>query len=898
MKEYRLRLGSREIPIRRTLQDAKPSTFVDGGGNRNKNRWQQQEISRDQLLKYKEVRESGGPIAAILQASGLLTFGTGTKWDVEDEELESWLEENIPTRELDLFAIHAGTDAHTYPGVPIEVVENRAGEFSHFECVEPWTVIPQTDDYGDIVGYKQHVKIDGESVIKSKDADELGYIVINRSSGRDKTGVSLLQQNWDEIEHYVDTREATKNSAQLHGFPQRQIRVGREGMSPPNDQELRRIRQRFSRTWDELTMFVTGRDVEIDTLEATDFDFQGLTEDSLKTLMLSFLLPQELANVGSDGLGSGMPADLRKELLMMGIEAKQRDFSAQFVDQLVRPVVEEYSPYDPADINALKFKKPLEDEQDELEALEKKMQIGEKAAKNGLNVRYEAGDIEIEAGEFEVQDEGGELPGGGGGLFSERRDGVNLATPEGVPDNAVGPVQDRDEIPENASVVQGPGGGTYYVPAGGEGEGESDGNDVTADPEEIEDYKPRAVEEGDEIVIQGPDGEEHQVTVEVVGSDNAIVVEDSEGEREVIEPDGETRDGRFEAVGAVGADEATGDIETSSVMQAPDPREVVDAPVSEGGLREVSGDESGRELVESIPTIDKRFGNELEGVPVDPELDLSDEDLEATRGAMSQMAERIKHDELKRDHFQRFSHIHGKSNDRPGTEGHASAGQQIPGEGNEMVQLHVTNPSQNDRVVYHEHAHAFHQSLGYEAGGESAGGNGGFQDYSSPLNDNDDGKPIENALMAHENDTAPPLPDGGTVSEIMQSVEIDEDGRPVQPELSEVSETLNKEVSGTPEEQFRTMVGEMNKAFLKTQGVKEREGETAAGKMVKRPYQMTNVAEFMAVTNETMQKGEGMHVKTMARNHPEMVKAYTSVFDVPEETKEELEWFDGFGGEQ
>jgi len=57
------------------------------------------------------------------------------------------------------------------------------------------------------------------------------------------------------------------------------------------------------------------------------------------------------------------------------------------------------------------------------------------------------------------EDEGGF--GGGGGLFREAR------SLQSVPDNAVS-ISDRSEAPEGASVIEGPSGGLYYVPGGGE----------------------------------------------------------------------------------------------------------------------------------------------------------------------------------------------------------------------------------------------------------------------------------------------------------------------------------------------------------------------------------------------------------------------------------------------
>lgn len=373
MPRYNLRIGSTEFTlaetdepignkIGRTLEDSAPQTFVDGGGNIDQSRWQTQEHTREKLLEYKQIRESGGPVASLIEAKALLTFGTGTEWDTENAELTEWLDNNFQNR--DLLFIEIGEDGFTYPGVPAEIVETRGGDFSHVELIEPWTIIPKTDNKGRIRYYEQHVKIDGDVKSRRIPEDQLAYFVLNKSNGRDKTGISLIERNRSEIERFYDNQESIKNSGQLHGFPQRHIRVGREGQAPPSDNELRRVRSRFAKKWNELTMFVTGKDVEMDTLEASDFDYAGMTEQDMKILTLSFLLPQELGNVGSDGLGSGMPADLRRRLLEIGINAKQELLATQFIEQIAKPVVDQYSPYDPEDINGLEFD-PLEDDVDD-----------------------------------------------------------------------------------------------------------------------------------------------------------------------------------------------------------------------------------------------------------------------------------------------------------------------------------------------------------------------------------------------------------------------------------------------------------------------------------------------------------------------------------------------------
>jgi len=84
------------------------------------------------------------------------------------------------------------------------------------------------------------------------------------------------------------------------------------------------------------------------------------------------------------------------------------------------------------------------------------------------------------------EDEGGF--GGGGGLFREAR---SLDTPQGVPPNAVS-ISDRSEAPEGASIVKGPGGGLYYVPAGNADGGAASGDSTASVDDMADGEQPRA----------------------------------------------------------------------------------------------------------------------------------------------------------------------------------------------------------------------------------------------------------------------------------------------------------------------------------------------------------------------------------------------------------------------
>ena len=139
----------------RRLQNAKPQTKVDSGGSQNTVSFAGQDISRSDLKDIKEIRESGGIITSAYDAKALMRFGTGVEWHAENPDLEDWLIENFPN--IDLTVLEMGEDATYYPYYVGEGVANRVGGFSHIEHIEPWTMLPITDEYGDIVGWEQEL---------------------------------------------------------------------------------------------------------------------------------------------------------------------------------------------------------------------------------------------------------------------------------------------------------------------------------------------------------------------------------------------------------------------------------------------------------------------------------------------------------------------------------------------------------------------------------------------------------------------------------------------------------------------------------------------------------------------------------------------------------------------
>ena len=186
------------VSTKRRKLNSKPQTKVDSGGSTNQVHFGGQDISRSDLREVKQIRESGGIITSAFDAKSLIRFGTGVEFDCENDDLQEWLEDNLPN--IDLTVLEMGEDATYYPYSLGEIVENRVGGFSHIEHIEPWTMLPLTDEYGDIVQWEQ--EIGGTRETEIFQTDEIGSIILNKSSGRDKTGISDVLQNQEEIETF------------------------------------------------------------------------------------------------------------------------------------------------------------------------------------------------------------------------------------------------------------------------------------------------------------------------------------------------------------------------------------------------------------------------------------------------------------------------------------------------------------------------------------------------------------------------------------------------------------------------------------------------------------------------------------------------------------------------
>jgi len=256
---------------RRQLQRAKPQTQVDGGGSGSSVSFHSQEISQGELKDIKQIRESGGIIASAFDAKALVRFGTGVEVQSENDAVAEWIEENLPL--LDLLVLEMGEDATYYPYSVAEVVETRTNDLSHIEHIEPHTMLPQTDRYGDIVAWKQ--ELSGHGNVSTFEPEEIGHIVLNKSSGRDTTGISDVLQNKEEIETFRSNQQAMREATERLGFPFVHATAGREGAAQLNDNELRRIRDRLKDIGPGETQ-VTGPDVDIEQLEGAIVAFGAI----------------------------------------------------------------------------------------------------------------------------------------------------------------------------------------------------------------------------------------------------------------------------------------------------------------------------------------------------------------------------------------------------------------------------------------------------------------------------------------------------------------------------------------------------------------------------------------------------------------------------------------------
>lgn len=413
----------------------RPNTRVDSGGSKSNYSFDGQNIDRGTLRDIKEIRESGGVISHLVHAKALMQFGTGAEFQSEGPRIETdegeeidpgiWLEEQF--NNLDNLLINLGEDAIWYPHSIAEIVETQGGSFSHIEPVEPWTILPQENEFGEVIAWEQQISGDFGSQSEIFEPDEIASFILNKSCARDKTGISEVLRAEEEVMQFRENREAVNQAIEIAGFPHHIWKVGREGAGVIDDNELRRVRNRVDSTEGD-TQFVMGRDIDHDMIQPGDFKFEAIQEHDLRELALALGLPLELANVGSDGLGSGMPAELRLQLFERQARAAQRSLAGQFVEEVCRPVLEQYSPFS-GDVDlTLRFGDPVSDEA-ELSERQSYMTVNEVRNEIGLpeETDEEIAESYRKPANIEAPEEEEPEDGGIGGLFGEE-DGTGNRT--------------------------------------------------------------------------------------------------------------------------------------------------------------------------------------------------------------------------------------------------------------------------------------------------------------------------------------------------------------------------------------------------------------------------------------------------------------------------------------
>lgn len=347
--------GSVKRYLQRILKEATPKAWVEGGESEDQ-QFRRRPRNYETLKKYEQVYERGGPITDLVDSRALMTYGTGIEFQTESlltddrgRTVDEWLHDQFG-RMLDYRNIQLGQHAYFSGNGWAEIVETRGGDFSHISPIDPTTVDPAWDDHGQLTRVDQVIVENGQAKRQSFDPQDVAVFSFRDTPGGPlETG--LVEQNWDEIQEFASNKEQRANAIELHGSPKYDISVGSEGQSIP-DRIMRRIRNKFRPSKiDELTNWTHGGDIEIETLESPGFDgMGGILETDMQLLSQGFGIPLEWTNFGADGLGTGKPAESRQTKFERQARAEQGLRAAQFLEQIVEPILKRYSPF-PADVD-------------------------------------------------------------------------------------------------------------------------------------------------------------------------------------------------------------------------------------------------------------------------------------------------------------------------------------------------------------------------------------------------------------------------------------------------------------------------------------------------------------------------------------------------------------------
>jgi hypothetical protein len=341
----------------RDLQSA-PSTSIAGGGTRDQPSFTTRERDREELDRYEAVYREGGPVAQLIDTRAYMIHGVGTEfvteaedqtapvpWSDEPVTVAEWLDHALPHR--DNLLVQLARDAYIYGDWLTETVgDGRA--FDRIVTINPKTMEPTYDDKGTIDEWRQYIqrgpRKDMEAPNSPFSPDEIGHGALF-TIGRDPLGISLVGRIMDQVERFEQNQAAIAEALDKHAFRRWHVQV----QASVDDQELRRIRQRFHQVSDyrELT---TGRDIEIEPLDEGGIgeSITDITENDLMGLAAAIGVPEEMA-----GLGRGSTeatAKVRLQAFERTGRGEQRDMAAQFEREVLRDIVAEYSPF-PDDID-------------------------------------------------------------------------------------------------------------------------------------------------------------------------------------------------------------------------------------------------------------------------------------------------------------------------------------------------------------------------------------------------------------------------------------------------------------------------------------------------------------------------------------------------------------------
>ena len=413
----------------RILERVAPDSYVAGGANEGASLPHTRPHNYDTLTEREQIYLGGGPITDFIDTRALMTYGTGVEFttsepafiDDEGRTVAEWLHDAFPL--IDQLMVERGIHTYVYGDAWPEVVTTRGGGIDRINLIHPTTVDPSWDAHGTITDLRQVVKDErGQFKTQPLSDDRVGHWYYKQASAG-PLGESLIAQNRQEIDWYLQNQEQRANAIRLHGSPKYHVAVGSEGQSI-SDRLLRRVRDKFrSEGTDEKTNWVTGGDIEVSELDTPGFDgMNQITETDITKLASGFGVPIEWTNFGSAGLGEGTPAESRITKFERQARAEQRRAAEQVLEFPLRFIVDELSPFPAGIAFDVQFGDVVSDPSQVAEWLTDFTDFYTRDEIRGKFGDEELTDEQEQAIEDRLESEGG-APEAGGGLFTRREQG-------------------------------------------------------------------------------------------------------------------------------------------------------------------------------------------------------------------------------------------------------------------------------------------------------------------------------------------------------------------------------------------------------------------------------------------------------------------------------------------